>query len=119
MSTDERRKIPRFRLKGTARANPRSAETGVPEDIHGDITDISEGGVRFEADTALEVGTEVMIRFAVGDQTVEAAGQVVHVATTGSGSAMLGIKFTNLSPLDKRFIEKYCQIRPKQDKDKL
>ena len=77
----------------------------------GSTADVSQGGLRFEAQEALDVGSDIALSFAVGERIIEATAQVVHFESGGDGAVSMGVRFTNLSPVDQSFIEKYCRTR--------
>ena len=114
MATAERRKKPRIPLKQLAQASHEDTETGSRNEIMGTTHDVSEGGVRFEAGQAMEVGSELTTSFAMGEQIVEANGQVIHFAPKYDGTASMGIKFTGLSESHWKLIENYCRNKASQ-----
>lgn len=108
---DERRRQPRITLKQLAQAMGRDFETGEPSEVMGTTADISEGGVRFEAERGFKEGSQVSISFSVGEEIIEAVGQVVHFTPREDGAVSMGLKFVNLSESDQRFIENFCRSR--------
>lgn len=75
-------------------------------------TDVSVGGVFFESDVPLKVGTRVFLSFSLrdGDRPLRTTGQVVRVEhEKGAGFVVLGvgIKFLDLSEENRRVIENY------------
>jgi c-di-GMP-binding flagellar brake protein YcgR len=114
MDTDngaERRRQPRITLKQLAQAMGRDLETGEPSEVMGTTADLSEGGVRFEAERGFKEGSQVSISFSVGEEIIEAVGQVVHFTPREDGVVSMGLKFVDLSESDQRFIENFCRTR--------
>ncbi len=75
-------------------------------------TDVSVGGIFFESDVPLKLGTRVFLSFALsdGERAIRATGQVVRVEReSGSGFVVLGvgIKFLELAEADRRRIGSY------------
>lgn len=75
-------------------------------------TDISLGGLFFETDVPLKVGTRVFLSFALrdGDRPIRAIAEVVRV-DRGEGASFVvrgvGIKFLDLPEGSRRIIESY------------
>lgn len=111
MNTEERRISPRIKLRQLAQVSQEDSATGMRNEIMGSTGDISEHGVRIEADQGFQAGAEVLISFAVGEKIVEAKGQVVHFTAKPDGMASMGIKFTDLPEDDQKFIETYCRTK--------
>ena len=117
MDEKERRQNPRFRVTQAAKLVPKDAD--LPAEIMGRADNISEHGMRVVARRGLEVGTDIDVRFAVGDQILEASAEIVRATATDDGSTDMGIKFNSLSPIDQKFLEQYCRIRPSDDKNEV
>ena len=75
-------------------------------------TDVSIGGIFFETDVPLKVGTRVFLSFSLsnGEKPLRATGQVVRLEReAGAGFVVLGagIKFLDLADPFRRAIENY------------
>lgn len=109
--TGDRRQTPRVPHKQFAQAAQHDDATGVRNEILGVTADMSEGGLRFEAQDGFKEGSEINISFSVGEEIIEADGRVVHFTPRDDGSVTMGIQFVNLSESDQRFIENYCRSK--------
>jgi uncharacterized protein (TIGR02266 family) len=75
-------------------------------------TDVSIGGLFFESDVPLKVGTRVFLSFSLrdGGSPIRATGQVVrNERETNQGSVVLGvgIQFLEISDRDRELISEY------------
>ena len=112
--TDDRRKTPRITLRQLAHAAGHDPESGQHGEVIGATADVSEGGLRFQAQRGFKEGAEVSISFAVGDEIVEAIGRIAHFSPQKGGDVSVGIQFLHLSESDRRFIENYCRTKGNQ-----
>ncbi len=91
----------------------------------GHIYDVSLGGVRFELDMPVEVGTELEIRGMLpgaGHTTFRAVGRVVRVHTEEGdhGPAIMGLQFESFqSPMDRHRLAQYIDARAKAQQTAL
>ncbi|MEO0474889.1 MAG: PilZ domain-containing protein [Planctomycetota bacterium] len=91
----------------------------------GHIYDVSLGGVRFELDMPIEVGTELEIRGMLpgsGHTTFRAVGRVVRVHTEEGdhGPAIMGLQFESFqSPMDRHRLAQYIDARAKAQQTAL
>ncbi|MBI2068397.1 MAG: PilZ domain-containing protein [Deltaproteobacteria bacterium] len=77
--------------------------------------DVSVGGVYFESDVPLKLGTKVFLSFLLGEggPMIRSTGQVVRVEReTGSGFLVLGvgIKFVDISEASRKLIDQYVSV---------
>ncbi len=75
-------------------------------------TDISIGGLFFESDVPLKIGTRAFLSFALeeGDRPIRSIGQIVRVEReSGAGVIILGVgvQFLDLAEENRRQIEAY------------
>jgi len=113
MADDERRKTARIRISQLAQSTREDRRTGLRSEAMGTTADLSKGGLRFDVPQGCNVqsGSEVTISFVVGGKIVDAKGDVVHFTSKDEGMASMGIRFKDLSDADRKFIERYCQMR--------
>ncbi len=112
MPREERRKSTRVPLNQLAQASEENPETGVREDTLGATMDVSTGGIRFEAKSDIDIGNDLLVSFAVGENIVRASGRVIHFLTKADGSVSMGIQFSELTEGDRDFLESHCQEKP-------
>lgn len=75
-------------------------------------TDISAGGLFLESEKAIEMGTQVFLRFSLlpHSKPIQATGEVVRVMRdeTQPGSKVgIGIRFVYVHPLDRELIQEF------------
>ena len=79
-------------------------------------TDISEGGIFIETDMAIQLETQVFLRFRLTPQSkpIQATGEVVRVMKEKNGQpgqkktkTGIGIKFIYIHPLDRQMIHDF------------
>lgn len=91
----------------------------------GHIYDVSLGGVRFELDMPIEVGTELEIRGMLpgsGHTTFRAVGRVarVHTEEGDHGPAIMGLQFESFqSPMDRHRLAQYIDARAKAQQNSM
>jgi PilZ domain len=116
MTSEERRKCPRVPLNQLAQASEENAETGL-HDTLGATRDVSIGGIRFEASSDIDVGKDLLISFAVGENIVRANGQVIHFHTKPDGTVSMGIQFSELTEGDREFLQGHCSEESEDPQD--
>ncbi|MBI2082116.1 MAG: PilZ domain-containing protein [Deltaproteobacteria bacterium] len=77
-------------------------------------TDISMGGLFFESDVPLKLGTKVFLSFSLheGDPLIRATGQVVRVEKESGGASQIlgmGIQYLDLPEAGRQAIVQYIQ----------
>lgn len=68
--------------------------------------DISPGGAFIHMENPRPMGTNVRLMLEVGDRSLELAGVVARVSACDGGDGLpgIGIRFTEVSPEDERFL---------------
>ncbi|MEW6357038.1 MAG: PilZ domain-containing protein [Planctomycetota bacterium] len=108
MTEKERRKHARAKLRQVAQAGQQDAE-GARHEIMASTKDVSEGGVRLEARAAFDIGSDIQVTFAMGEEIVEAKGSVANFMIQEDGTVSMGVRFSDLSPDSRKRIEDYCK----------
>ena len=91
----------------------------------GHIYDVSLGGVRFELDMPIEVGTQLEIRGMLpgsGHTTFRAVGRVVRIHSDADdhGPCIMGLQFESFqSPMDRHRLAQYIDARAKAQQASL
>lgn len=68
-------------------------------------TDVSVGGIFFESDIPLKIGTMVFISFSLGSILIRSIGRIARVE--GTPVVGMGIQFVDLPEKERRLIEAY------------
>jgi hypothetical protein len=90
---DERREWRRVPVVFTVHCL-RLGRRGVDADVK--VIDLSPGGIRIDAPTAIDGGDVVELTFTVGDMTIPVRGLVVYTTTTDADARHAHIAFTGL-----------------------
>ncbi|MEM9346559.1 MAG: PilZ domain-containing protein [Planctomycetota bacterium] len=91
----------------------------------GHIYDVSLGGVRFELDMPIEVGTQLELRGMLpgsGHTTFRAVGRVVRIHSDehDQGPSIMGLQFEAFqSPMDRHRLAQYIDARAKAQQASL
>ncbi len=77
-------------------------------------TDVSVGGLYFEADVPLRIGTRVFLSFSLkdGGPTIRATGQIARVEKDPTGSLPaigIGVQFIDLPEVAQKLIQDYIR----------
>ena len=73
-------------------------------------TDVSPGGIRFQAvGCEIDMGEVIRVTFDVGDPTLEAIGRVVWATDVDPLTLDVGLEFMEIDPLDLQLIEQEAQ----------
>ena len=73
-------------------------------------TDVSPGGIRFQAvGCEIDMGEVIRVTFNVGDQTLEAIGRVVWATDVDPITLDVGLEFVEIDPRDLQLIEQEAQ----------
>lgn len=73
-------------------------------------TDVSAGGIRFQAvGCEIEMGEVIRVTFNVGDQTLEAIGRVAWATDVDPITLDVGLEFMEIDPVDLQLIEQEAQ----------
>ncbi len=73
-------------------------------------TDVSVGGIFFESDIPLKIGTMVFISFTLGSASIRSVGRIARVERDVSQAAPvvgMGIQFVDLPEKERQLIEAY------------
>jgi len=108
MTEKERRKHTRAKLRQIAQAGQQETE-GTQHEIMGSTKDVSEGGVRLEAREAFDVGSDIQVTFAMGEEIIEVKGNVANFVIQEDGTVSMGVRFSDLSEVSRKLIEEYCK----------
>ena len=69
-------------------------------------SDVSEGGIRFQAvGCEIDMGEVIRVTFNVGDRTVEAIGRVVWSTEIDPITLDVGLEFVEIDPVHLRIIQ--------------
>lgn len=85
----------------------------------GHIYDVSMGGLRFELDMPMEVGTQIELRGMLpgaGHTTFRCVGRVVRIQSDADepGPCIMGLQFESFqSPMDRHRLAEYIDARAK------
>ncbi|NOZ19497.1 MAG: PilZ domain-containing protein [Planctomycetes bacterium] len=108
MTEKERRKHTRAKLRQIAQASQQDAES-TQHELMASTKDVSEGGVRLEARGAFEIGSDIQVTFAMGEEILEAKGNVANFTIQEDGTVSMGVRFSDLSEDSRKLIEEYCK----------
>ncbi|MEN8183502.1 MAG: PilZ domain-containing protein [Myxococcota bacterium] len=80
------------------------------KDALGVSSDVSPGGIRFQAvGCEIEMGAVIRVTFNVGDQTLEAVGRVVWSTEMDPITLDVGLEFVEIDPWDLQLLEQEAQ----------
>ncbi|MEW6360066.1 MAG: PilZ domain-containing protein [Planctomycetota bacterium] len=108
---EERRRHPRAPLRQIVQVSQAAPDSSQTYGVMGSTADVSQGGLRLEAQQSFAEGSLIALSFAMGERIVEAVAEVVYSAATNDGLFRMGVRFTGMSSVDRIFIEKYCYLR--------
>jgi hypothetical protein len=108
-SMRDRRKFPRIPTDQVISFAP----VHYPDEHLAVSTDVSAGGIRFEAvGCELELGDTIRVTFNIGDHTVVAVGQVCWATELDTITSDIGLEFRDIDPSALRLIEENTEAFP-------
>jgi uncharacterized protein (TIGR02266 family) len=113
-TSEERRRWPRVQLELQARIRFASPEAA----LRSHTFDISEGGVFLRLQSPRPKGTTVRLVLEIGDRTMMLSGCVARVSDGRDGPKGVGVAFTKISDVDRKFLADLIAQRQKNRDNK-